>query len=371
MPTYETKLIQQAQKGDALALARLHDIYYQDIYRYFYYRVDGERFIQDLAAGLFNRMAERIGFFKLESGPFRAWLFGLAHSLLLEELLKLELRYRDYAFSLYRGESWGQPAGRLKRRLAQLTPAERDVIVGKLIENRPAREVGREIGHAVGGVLALQGSALARLAQAELGADEPEEVRRRFCHQLEDVLTAGEELPTEADLRAQYPHNGPRLAPLAAQAKEIRMTPDPEPPVGALPASKSRMMESLGQKKALSLQNRLDVMDHIGAGLQQQRGRRLALAILSLAVIFILLSTLSVSAIYALPGSWLYPAKLRLEEARVLLTLDPIAKEKLIRFYHQRQIKDLQAAVEHGWLLAEDAEATLTAMPTETPPPNY
>jgi RNA polymerase sigma factor (sigma-70 family) len=367
MSAYETKLIQQAQEGNALALARLHDIYYQDVYRYYYYRVEGEAFIEDLTAGLFNRMAERISLFKLESGPFRTWLFGLARSLMLEELLKVGLDYREITFHHYTGESWGQPAGRLKRRLAQLNPEERDILVGKLIENRPTREVGREVGHAAGAVLTLQGNALAKLAQAELGADEPEEVRRRFCRQLDEVLIAEGEIPTEADLIARYPKFGARLAPLIAQAREIRATPDPEPPAIALSASKIGLMDALGEKKALGIQNRIDVLDHLGSGLQQRRGRRLIVAILSLVMIFILLSTISVSAIYALPGSCLYPAKLRMEETHILLTLDPIAKAKLTRFYHQRQIEDLQTAVELGRLSEVDAQATITAMPTAVP----
>ncbi len=369
MTVEETNLIQRAQKGDALALARLHDLYYQEVYRYFYYRVEGESFIESLAADLFIRMVERISLFKPESGSFRAWLFGLARSLMLEELLKKDIRYRDYTFGLYAGESWGQPAGRLKRKLAQLTPAERDVIVGRLIENRPAREVGREVGHAIGGVLALQAAALAKLAQAEFGADEPEETRRRFCHQLEDLLSATGDSLAEKALLEQYPKNGPRLAPLAALAREIRSTPRPEPPAGAFAASKSRLMESLDLKKTLGAQHKVAVMDHLGADLRQERGQRLILAILCLVMIFILLSTITVSAIYALPGSPLYPVKLRLEEARIRLAFDPITRDKLVKYYHQRQIKDLQTAVELGRLSAADAQATMTAMPTPTATP--
>jgi RNA polymerase sigma factor (sigma-70 family) len=367
MTSEKIKIIQRAQKGDVLALARLHDIYYQDVYRYFYYRIDGERLIEDLTAGLFNRMAERISLFKPESGSFQAWLFSLAHSLMLEELLKINMRYQDTTFGRYEGESWGQPAGRLKRHLAKLTPDERDVIVGKLIENRSAREIAREIGHTGGVVLALQGCGLTKLTQTEIGADEPEEMRRRFCHQLEDVLTSGEGFPTEAALLESTPQNGSRIMPLVAQAREIRSTPDPEPPAGALAASKALMMKTLGQKKTLSAQHKMDVMDHLGAGLRQRRGRRLALAILALAVIFVLLSTISVSAIYALPGSWLYPAKLRLEEAHILITLDPIARIKLIAHYKRLRIEDLQTAVELGRFTAAEAQATLTAMPTATP----
>jgi hypothetical protein len=56
-----------------------------------------------------------------------------------------------------------------------------------------------------------------------------------------------------------------------------------------------------------------------------------------------------------------------MEETHILLTLDPIAKAKLSRFYHQRQIEDLQTAVDLGRLSPVDAQATMTAMPTAIP----
>ncbi len=84
-------------------------------------------------------------------------------------------------------------------------------------------------------------------------------------------------------------------------------------------------------------------------------------------MIFILVSSIIVSAIYALPGSWLYPAKLRMEETHILLTFDPIAKAKLAAHYHRLQLEELQTALELGRFTEAEVQATITAMPTPTP----
>lgn len=367
MPSEETNLIQRAQKGDALALARLHDQYYRNAYRYFYTRVADERLVEALAAGLFIRMGERISLFKPESGSFQAWLYSLARSLMLEELLKRGIRYQHYEFMAMGGTNWELSKHRLKNTLAQLTSTERDIIIGKLIEKRPTKAISREIGHAVHTVLALQVCALTKLAQLKLTEECSERTDKDLARQLEEAIQLGLNGQPIDSILVHYPENAAILAPLLKAAREIMEWPNPEPPSGAQAASKGQMMESLDQKKVLGAMHKEDVMGHLGLGIRQKPGRKLVVVILALSVIFILLSSLTVSAIYALPGSWLYPAKLRLEETHILLTLDPVAKAKLAAYYHRLQVEDFQTAVELGRLTTAEAQATLTAMPTATP----
>ncbi len=366
MPSEEISLIQRAQKGDALALARLHDQYCRCAYRYFYYRVDDEQLVEDLTAGLFIRMGERISLFKPESGSFQAWLYSLARSLMLEELLKRGIPYQKSSLSTARA-IWGQPAVWFKHSLALLSPAERDVIVGKLVEKRPAKAVGREIGHAVHITLALQLSALTKLAQIDQADEQTEEREKDIARQLEEAILFSRNGQPVDSILIHYPESAEILAPLLIKAREILDMPNPEPPSQALAASKSQMMESLDRKKTLGAQHKEDVMGHLGLGIRKKPGRKLVAAILILSVIFILLSSLIVSAIYALPGSWLYPAKLRLEETHILVTFDPIAKAKLAAYYERLRVEDFQTAVELGRLTATEAQATMTAMPTATP----
>ncbi len=162
-------VIGRAQKGDALALASLHDRYYGLIYQYYFYRVGSGQYAADRTSDLFIRMTDQIGFYKTEREDFLPWLHALARSLLMEDLMARGVPYRQALTAAplltAEAEQRDQPLpARLRRSLAALTADERDVIIGRLIERRSARDVAREVGHSVGTVRALQLSALRKLA---------------------------------------------------------------------------------------------------------------------------------------------------------------------------------------------------------------
>jgi RNA polymerase sigma factor (sigma-70 family) len=170
----EIMTIQQAQKGDALAFARLHDRYYGDIFRYFFYRVADSTFAETLTANLFVRIVDRIGIYKPEKTPFLSWLYSLARSEMLEDLLERQQDYdRGLLLDNFEIETKNSPAKKLKHALAALSPDERDVIVGRIIEKRPAKEVAREIGRSVAGVRSLQNQALGKLLTASDSESAP------------------------------------------------------------------------------------------------------------------------------------------------------------------------------------------------------
>jgi RNA polymerase sigma-70 factor (ECF subfamily) len=163
--TYEERMtIQRAQKGDALALARLHDRYYNDIYRYFYFRIGDDAVAEELTAALFVRIVDRIRFFKPEKMSFLSWLYNQAHSEMLEDFLERGQSYQR-SVELDNPDAACQPesAALLKRALSALSTDERDVIVGHIIEKRPTKEIAREIGLSVAAVRSLQCQALRKL----------------------------------------------------------------------------------------------------------------------------------------------------------------------------------------------------------------
>jgi RNA polymerase sigma-70 factor (ECF subfamily) len=163
MTNKEKMTIQRAQKGDALALARLHDRYYRDIFRYFYYRVGDDDYAQTLTSNLFIRIVDRIGIYKPEKIPFLSWLYSLARSEMLEDLLERGKNYHHGMIFESAEEVPSNSPGALKHALAMLSVDERDVIVGRIIEKRSVKEVAREIGHSVAGVRSLQNQALQKL----------------------------------------------------------------------------------------------------------------------------------------------------------------------------------------------------------------
>ena len=179
--TDEILMIQRAQQGDALAFARLHDRYYPVIYRYYYYRAHPEQSPVELTSDLFIRMVDRIGFYKPESDHFLDWLFSLARSILREDLFSRGLRFsraeegpalqtRQPAEPLSSKEV--STAEGLRQALALLTPEERDVLIGKCVERRSSRAVGREIGRSAAAVRMLQYQGLHKLGVSTLKGPE-------------------------------------------------------------------------------------------------------------------------------------------------------------------------------------------------------
>lgn len=170
--------IQRAQKGDALACARLHDRYYQAIYRYFFYRVEEPNTAAQLTADLFLRMVTRIGFYKPDSLQFLPWLYSLARSVLMEDRLRRgEILWRSalqwrqkpdtlIEVSFQENTSAGgtlTSARSLHDALQILSADEREVLVGRLIENRSLRQIAREIGRTIAAARVLQLIALQKL----------------------------------------------------------------------------------------------------------------------------------------------------------------------------------------------------------------
>lgn len=162
----------------------------------------------------------------------------------------------------------------------------------------------------------------------------------------------------------QFPKEAERLAPILKTAQAVIRVSQPQAPTGVEATSKARMMHGLNEKKTSFSQHKEEIMDDLGAGFQRERGRRLILAILGLVIVFILLSTLSVSALAALPGSALYPAKLALQDLRILLTFNPVLRQARITYFYQLRMLELEKAVEFELLTEMEAQATVTAMPT-------
>jgi RNA polymerase sigma-70 factor, ECF subfamily len=75
--TEDEDLLEAAKKLDSRALAKIHDHYYGDLYRYLLYRTGDETVAEDLSSDVFMRLLDT-----LHKGrppeSLRAWLFGVA-----------------------------------------------------------------------------------------------------------------------------------------------------------------------------------------------------------------------------------------------------------------------------------------------------
>ncbi len=83
-PEQEHEYIQQAQE-DPRAFVHLYDHYFPRIYAYVRYRVHSSQDTEDLIADIFFRAIRKLGRFKWRhKGSFAAWLFRIAHNLIVD-----------------------------------------------------------------------------------------------------------------------------------------------------------------------------------------------------------------------------------------------------------------------------------------------
>ena len=163
MFTEESNLIQRAKKGDALAFARLHDMYYPTIYRFFYYRINDLQEIEELSSELFIRVTEELGFYKPSGIPFKSWVYTLARDLLMEHSHeKEEMGHPIEPLESYTIDP-SNSAAFLKQTLIHMDADDRELIIARLIEERSTYMVAREINKSIRNTRLRQRLALLRL----------------------------------------------------------------------------------------------------------------------------------------------------------------------------------------------------------------
>jgi hypothetical protein len=190
---------------------------------------------------------------------------------------------------------------------------------------------------------------------------------RDFAHVLDEALALCHTGRSLEEVLDQFPAYADRLRPLLETVRRIAAAPRISPPDDAQSGSKARMMQALEEKKKSGAEHQQNILDLFGAGFTGERGKKLILALVSLAVLFVIFSTIAVAAIHAIPGSCLYPVKTAYLETRIMLTLNPALKTKRILLYNRVLLEDLAKAIELGRMAAPDAQATMTAMPTPHP----
>jgi len=158
-------IAKKAKEYDPEGLARLFDIFFERLRRYFYYRTGDFQRAEDLAAETLTEAIENIQNFKDRGGTIGAWLFGIARNLLarwLEAEGKVEMVEIGPTISVADEEQPEQLTEKgityeeLYRALKKLPDAQREVLLLRVMEGFDAKTVGRLLGKRHGAVRALQ-----------------------------------------------------------------------------------------------------------------------------------------------------------------------------------------------------------------------
>src|SRR5574341_277821 len=159
-------LVVRAQRGNVEAIGALYDLHYQAVFRYFKVRLGDQLAAEDLTGEVFRRMLTGLPQYRAIGLPFRAWLFRIAHNLLVDF-------YRQESgpvlVSLQQTEnqpqSEAEPASVIEqqstleqayRALAELDSLQREVLTLRFLSGLSLRETALALNKSEDAVKALQ-----------------------------------------------------------------------------------------------------------------------------------------------------------------------------------------------------------------------
>ncbi len=157
-------LIARAQRGNPEDVGLLYSRYYQQVYRYLYYRTGDTQVAEDLTGEVFLRMVQALPNYRFDTTPFLAWLFQVARNLAIDhyrrssahpvvtinEDLDSDDGNLESTLDLHLSND------NLARALAQMEESQRDVVVLRFIEQLPIAEAALVLHKTEDAIKALQ-----------------------------------------------------------------------------------------------------------------------------------------------------------------------------------------------------------------------
>jgi RNA polymerase sigma-70 factor, ECF subfamily len=132
-----------------------------------YLRARGAADPEDLLGEVFFQVARDVERFRGDPVKLRAWVFRIARNRLIDDTRRRSARPQSVTESV--PELAVEPSApadpELLDALAQLTPAQREVVLLRFVADLPVAEVARLVKRRPGAVKAMQNRALARLQQ--------------------------------------------------------------------------------------------------------------------------------------------------------------------------------------------------------------
>jgi RNA polymerase sigma-70 factor (ECF subfamily) len=173
--------VKQAKAGDVRGFARLHDLYYQPVFTFVYYRVDERQAAEDITSEVFVAMVKRIDQYKDKKGTMLPWLYTIARNLVIDhyrkngsapEVVPIEdMEIAAVERSPESVVSQQVETDCLEKAIRQLTDEQQEIIVGKFIEDRSNDEMAQLTHRSEGAVKSLQHRALVSLRRELEKAD--------------------------------------------------------------------------------------------------------------------------------------------------------------------------------------------------------
>jgi len=166
----ENDLVALAKLGNQEAFVKLYDRYYDRIFRHISYRVNRIEDAEDLTQQVFLRAWGAIGRFEQRGSPFLAWLYTIAHNLLVSSYRKKPASYMrdDYPDSRSDSDPELQAAAHWEREhlleaIQKLSPVQQKIITMRFLDNIDFHTIAEAVGKTEVNVRVIQYRALQQL----------------------------------------------------------------------------------------------------------------------------------------------------------------------------------------------------------------
>ncbi|HLZ08566.1 MAG TPA: sigma-70 family RNA polymerase sigma factor [Chloroflexota bacterium] len=184
----EIRLVGRAVNRDAAAFGLLYESHVDRIYRYVYFRVGTTGDAEDLTEIVFLKAWEAIDRYQPRGVPFVAWLYRLAHNLVVDSYRSR--RQTVPLDDLTEAEEPGADvmelveerldAEEVRAALRTLSPEHQQLIVLRFVEGLSHAEVAEITGKSEGAMRVVQYRALQMLARAlQVDGERSKNARRR------------------------------------------------------------------------------------------------------------------------------------------------------------------------------------------------
>ena len=178
----DAELIARAQLGEVNALGWLYDRHRESIFRYLWFRLDDRQLAEDLTGDVFMRMLDALPRYRMKGLPFRAWLYRIAHNLLIDYFRKMN---RQVTLPLDVIEEQGTEddpdrvieqillSERLQVALMRLEATQCEVVILRFLAGLSLQETALTLGKTEAAIKALQHRGLSSLRRALEPLEEP------------------------------------------------------------------------------------------------------------------------------------------------------------------------------------------------------
>ncbi len=161
----------EVRKSIEAKLSGLYEEYYDKIAHYASVRIGNKADAEDIAGEVFLKAIESLGSYEERGIPMQAWLFKIAHNLVVDYLRKMSKR-KIIDIDSVRLKSDESPetvaeinieVGRIKSAMERLTREQREVLSLRFFGGLTSKETAAIMGKSDGAVREMQRAATSRL----------------------------------------------------------------------------------------------------------------------------------------------------------------------------------------------------------------